>query len=746
MKHYPQQWPLLVILAVVGKPIFVAEAALAQSADAEAASPVQAVPLETGPVEAIPSNKTESAATTVDEWLRQIAQTEIVEITNVQLEEIATGLTLQLETNGELATPETSITGNAIIADIPNAVLRLPEGDDFSASDPAAGIALINITNLPDNQVRLAITGTDAPPALDLSIGATGLTANVTLGDPTAQSPDDDSIQIVVTGEEGSRYVGPNATTGTRTDTPLRDIPQSIQVIPQEVLEDQQATDLDGALRNISGVTLSRSNDPTGQRFILRGFENPSVLRDGFRLSFGATGATGFQELSNVEQIEVLKGPAAILFGVVEPGGVINLVSEQPTSEPFYEFEFRVVNREVIEPRVDISGPLTEDARVSYRLNASSNLYLFRGVPQETFDLQTNLVAEFNTGDIEHTVLAGVDLFRRNGGTFVQGDAFSPIFINVFDPVYGTVPDQDPETLPILFSNETQTDALGVYLQDQVTLADNLKLLLGVRYDTVEQETINNPSFFSPTGSESTQTDDAFSPRFGVVYQPIEEVALFTSYSRSFSPNSGTTVAGDILEPEEGEQFEIGAKAELLGGRFSASLAYFNITLQNVATPDPDFPNFSVATGQQRSQGVELDLAGEILPGWNLIANYAYIDASITDDNSGLEGNRLFNVPEHNFNLWTTYDIQNGPLTGLGFGIGFNYVSDRFGDNANSFELDSYFLTNAAISYRRDNWQAGLNFRNLFDIDYIQSAGNSRTIRIDPGKGLTVIGSVSVEF
>ena len=271
-------------------------------------------------------------------------------------------------------------------------------------------------------------------------------------------------------------------------------------------------------------------------------------------------------------------------------------------------------------------------------------------------------------------------------------------------------------------------------------------LLAGVRYDTAEQEVVNNPSLFIPTASESTQNDDAFSPRFGVVYQPIEAVSLFTSYSRSFSPNSGTMVTGDILEPEEGEQFEVGAKAELLDGRFSVSLAYFDITLQNVATTDPNNPNFSIATGEQRSQGVELDLIGQILPGWNLIANYAYTDARITEDNTGLEGNRLFNVPEHNFNLWATYDIQNGPLEGVGFGLGFNYVSDRYGDNANSFKLGDYFLTNAALSYRRDNWRTALNIRNLFDVNYIQSSDNSRTIRIDPGEGFTMIGSVSVEF
>ena len=177
-----------------------------------------------------------------------------------------------------------------------------------------------------------------------------------------------------------------------------------------------------------------------------------------------------------------------------------------------------------------------------------------------------------------------------------------------------------------------------------------------------------------------------------------------------------------------------------------AGLALYNITKQNVATTDPNNPLFSVAVGEQRSRGVELDIIGEILPGWNVVANYAYTDAEITEDNDGLEGNQLFGVPEHNFNLWTNYEIQQGDLAGLGFGIGVNFVGERFGDNANSFKLDEYFLTNAAISYQRDNWRAGLNFRNLFDVDYIESSENRRTSEVNPVEGCTVVGSVSVEF
>ncbi|MEO1348175.1 MAG: TonB-dependent siderophore receptor [Cyanobacteria bacterium J06635_15] len=809
--------------------------------------------------------------TTVTDWLAQI-EAALVQITGVRLETTEAGLQVILETaDGELTAPTTTVSGNALIAEIPNAVLT---GEAFEQFEPAEGIALVRVTELPGDRVRVAITGTDAAPAVEVNAAATALTLTAVPG--IAQAVEgDEALQIVVTGEEGSRYYEPTATTATRTDTPLRDIPQSIQVIPQAVLEDQGVTNLDDALRNASGVTPSRSNnDGTGLRFIVRGFENASVLRDGFRLTFGASGAISAQDLSNIEQIEVLKGPAAILFGVTEPGGVINLVTEQPLSEPFYEFGFRGGSRGILNPSIDISGPLTEDGRLLYRLNASytnegyyrdfdtnierffvapvvswqisdrtdlsvyleyvneerpadfglvaignevadipldralgepgdfsenetlrtgytfehrfndsltlrnafsyyrvdfdslntsafgflgfneatgdlTRFTIFLGEddpPDETFDLQTNLVAEFNTGDIGHTLLVGVDLFRRNSGTVLRSNIFAPTLLNVFNPVYGNVSDQNPGDFPIAFSDVSRTDALGIYLQDQVAVLDNLNLLLGVRYDTFNQNTTNNPSFFVPTASQSTRSDDAFSPRVGVVYQPIEEVSLFASYSRSFSPNTVTTAAGDILEPESGEQFEIGAKAELLAGQLAVSLAYFDVTLQNVATPDPLFPDSFIATGEQRSQGVELDVIGEIVPGWNLVANYAYTDARITDDNSGLEGNLLFNVPEHNVNLWTTYDIQDGPLEGLGFGLGLNYASERLGDNANSFGLDSYFLTNAAISYQRDNWQIGFNIRNLFDVDYIRSGGNSRTQRIDPGEGFTLIGSFSIEF
>ncbi len=586
-----------------------------------------------------------------------------------------------------------------------------------------------------------------------------------------------------------------------------------------------------------------------------------------------------------MERIEVLKGPASILFGSLEPGGVINLVNEQPLREPRYELGFRAGSRGLLEPNIDITGPLTADGSIRYRLNALyrtedyfrdfdtplerffiapviafdigddtrftleleysddqrpndfglpvigdlvadipfdravtdpgakatsesfrvgyrfehdfnanwqlrnsfffnrfesrinsdfANLLAGAGLIPTAFDeatgdrflyptqingssrnleVQTNVVGEFTTGSIEHTLLAGIDFasFRniRNEirAVFPPDQSFIGR-LNIFDPDYDALPPlpdfDDPEVASSGIS-EGFSDNLGIYVQDQVKILDNLIVLVGLRFESIYQESTSQLLAVAPP-DESERQDSAWTPRLGVVYQPSDNISLYASYSRSFTPNLARTVEGGFLEPEKGEQFEVGAKAELLNDRLSISVALFNLDKENVATADPNNPGFSILSEAQRSRGVELDIIGEILPGWNIVANYAYLDTEITDEGDRNFGNRFFNAPEHVANLWTTYEIQAGSLKGLRIGGGFNYVSQRFGDFANSFEVDGYFLTNATIAYEGENWEAAVNFRNLFNVDYIESTINSRSDRNYPGEGFTVVGSVSVRF
>ena len=801
-----------------------------------------------------------------------IAQTTPVQITAIRLEETEAGLQIILESTDELAAPTVRVSGNALIADIPNAILAIPAGDELLESNPAEEIALLQVAALPGDRVQVVITGIDAPPTTEVTSSSAGLMLSVTPG--TAQAGEvDESLRIVVTGEDENNYIEPNATTATRTDTPLIEVPQSIQVIPEAVLEDQQVIRLNEALRNAPGVVQGNTFGSSGDNFAIRGFEGATVLRNGLQTEFaGANG--GFRETANLEQIEVLRGPASILFGNVEPGGVVNLVTKQPLDTPFGEVTAQVGSYEFFRPTLDVTDALNESGSIRYRLNAAfersdgfrdfetdvervfiapvvtfdiSNRteltveleYLDderpfdRGIPAlgdevadvdldtiigeptdfartvstsvgyrlehrfsnnwqlrnrfgykntdldtlrtefsqalggldpatgnvaraflsnnnqiETFEAQTEIQGEFSTGSINHTLLAGVDLFFADSEINTTTDFATPV--NLFDPQIGLIP--VPELPLNLTTADTNSDLsrVGLLLQNQIELSPQINLLLGGRVDFFEQnsesEAILIPGLLNIPARDVDQSDTVFTPRVGIVYQPIEELAVYSSYSRSFQPNTldSTTIDGDFLDPEEGEQFEVGVKTNLFDGRLSATLSLFDITKTNVAATDPTNGNFVVPIGEQSSRGIELDVTGEILSGWNILGGVSFLDAEIEESPSFPDGATPRNVPDMTASLWSTYEIQSGSLAGLGFGLGLFYVDERPGDDANTFTLDDYLRTDAAVYYARDNFRVGLNVRNLFDIDYFESSIDRRGA--NPGEPFTVVGSIAITF
>lgn len=309
----------------------------------------------------------EHPTTTMDEWLMQIAQASIVQVTEVRLNPTDTGIEVILVTpQGQLPIPSTSVNGRDLTADIPNAVLSLPDGNAFEVVKPAEGIAFVSVTNLLGNRVRVAVTGTESPPTAEVRTEEQRLIFSVLPeGAASEETDEDDPIEIVVTGEREDDYYAPNASTATRTDTPILEIPQAIQVIPQQVLEDQQVTRLEEALQNSSSVIYNSTDTTSDVNFSIRGFDQAPVLQDGFR----QYDYVEIPEVANIERIEVLKGPASILYGEIQPGGVINLVTERPLSDPFYEAEFQAGSFGLIRPQIDITGPLTADKSLLYRLN-----------------------------------------------------------------------------------------------------------------------------------------------------------------------------------------------------------------------------------------------------------------------------------------------------------------------------------------------------------------------------------------
>ncbi|MEM8831544.1 MAG: TonB-dependent receptor, partial [Cyanobacteria bacterium P01_G01_bin.19] len=269
-------------------------------------------------------------------------------------------------------------------------------------------------------------------------------------------------------------------------------------------------------------------------------------------------------------------------------------------------------------------------------------------------------------------------------------------------------------------------------------------LLVGGRYDFAGFEEEFEITFAGELLSSSTDFDtEAFSPRVGFVYQPIEPISLYGSFSRSFVPNSSSTVDGELIEPERGTQFEIGVRGEF--GDLVANLAAYDITKTNITRTDPDNLNFSIPIGEVTSRGVEFDVSGEPISGWNIIASLFFNDAFISEgDEDNPEDDALRNAPGSGASLWTTYEIQQGSLQGLGFGTGLFYAGDREAEIPNDFVLSSYVTVDASLFYNRDNWRAQLNFRNLFDEEFFESSQS--TVGIFRGTPFTVVGAVSVEF
>jgi iron complex outermembrane recepter protein len=783
------------------------------------------------------------------------AETAPLNITGIKLNRGANGIEVVLETAGKLdpVTPQT--IGNLLYFDIPNATISR----SFQAANPAPGVGNVTVTQLNSSYVRVTVFGTNAVPQATVIASQAGANSP-----PTAQTAEPE-LEINVTGSSlRDSYRKPNAASVTGTNTPIIETPFSVQVIPQAIIRDRQSRDVKDAVSNVSGVSYNGDvQSRSGGTFSIRGFSGVATLRDGFRqFGIGEGQTQPVTEIANLERIEVLKGPASILYGAIEPGGLINLVSKKPLSTPFYEVEVQGGSRNLISPRFDVSGPLTVDGKVLYRLNGlyqssnsvrnltqpdqksfiaptiawkvgdktdlsisaeyidsnrpadfglpavgtsvanvprdritsepsdrvtnqslnigygldhqfsdnwklrnafryASNQYDFNVVAlplgfdettntvnrlfatQEAqtkdYTFQTNLTGEFATGDVKHKLLVGADYVRREGRLFSRiGD---PTDLNLFNPVYGVVKPNKAD-LSDPSGTITSGNSFGFFVQDQIDLVKNLKLLAGVRYDTLSQNITNIPG-----SSETSLTASALTPRLGLLYQFNNRLSAYGSYSQSFTPNSGTTAAGAALEPQRGKGYEIGVKSDLLDGKLFATLAYFDISKQNVPLTDPANPLFSIASGEQRSRGIEFDIAGEPAPGLKLIAAYAYTDAQTsTDVDPNLVGKKLFGVPEHAASFWATYELQQGELKGLGFGAGLNFKGDRQGDLENTFRLGSYLTADAALFYKKDDWRFGLNFKNITDAKYVESSFGLATSANNFGDPFTVIASVSVRF
>lgn len=655
---------------------------------------------------------------------------------------------------------------------------------------------------------------------------------------------------IDVYGHRIDGYRASSTTTATKTGTALIDTPQAVSIVTRDQINDQALISMNDVVRYVPGAAYAQG-EGNRDTIVLRGISNTAdFFTDGVR-----DDTQYYRDFYNVERVEVLKGPNAMIFGRGGSGGLINRVTRQAGwdvknqvrleagSDSFYrgtgdynhvvndglavrltglyensesyrngvEFEKfglnptatlrlgdgttfqigyehfedrRVADRGVpaassgtranpskplegythtffgdptrsptdtdvdafsalVEHRFSNSLTLRNRTRIAdydkfYQnvfpgaVNAAAQTVAISGYNnatqrQNVFN-QTDLIYKTRTGSIKHTLLAGLEFGRQETENLRQTAYFAGGVTSINAPLSNTTVD-----VPITWvqsatdaSNKGTAKIAAAYVQDQIELTSQLQLILGVRFDSFKVETLNRR-----TNVTFNTTDDLWSPRAGLVFKPVENLAFYGSYTKTYLPRSGEQLASlsptnAALDPEEFDNYEIGVKWDVLPA-LSLTAAAYQLDRSNVVVPDPASPAVSILVDGQTSKGIEIGAAGQITPQWSIVGAYTHIEAEITKAQSAtvLAGNRLANVAEDSASLWNRYEFT--PKFGAGLGV--VYQGERFAASDNTQVLPGFTRVDAALFYDiNDSLGVQLNVENLFDVDYFASANSNNNI------------------
>jgi catecholate siderophore receptor len=673
-------------------------------------------------------------------------------------------------------------------------------------------------------------------------------------GSALAQSTDAKLPQVTVSGQ-AERADGPvtgyratRSATFTKTDTPLKEVPASVTVVPADLMKDQAMQSLADVFRYVPGATAHQGEGNRDQ-VVLRGISTTADFYvDGIR-----DDAQIFRDLYNLERVEVLKGPGGMVFGRGGAGGVVNRVIKRPTFGRIAEAELTVGSNSQLRAAVDVSNKINDTAAWrlnsmaenadSFRNGADMKRYAInptltlvpgaattitlgyehlhddrtadRGVPSRngrpydadraTFygnadqsrarstvdgvsavlehDLgggvqlknsfrathydkfyqnvypdnagvgvngtgnlnlaaynnanqrtnifnQTDLTTKISAGGFEHTLLAGIELGHQDSSSKRNTGFFGPLASDNLISVPASAPFAvatrfQPRTTDA--DNHVKSDVAAVYLQDQVALSKEWKVLAGLRYDRFKVDFDDQRTLVTPT--DLSRTDTGFSPRLGLIWSPNSASTYYASYSYAMLPSGEQlSLAPNTadLAPEKAKNFEIGARWDLLP-KLSLSAAVFRLDRDDVRSPDPVNTGFFVKTGQQRTEGVELGLQGNITRDWEVFAGYAKLDGRITKTtSSATAGNKIQLVPDHTLSLWNKLALSGGWSAGLGV----VYQSESYAAFDNKVLLPAFTRADGALYYAFADGKTrlALNVENLFDKKYYPTADGNNNI------------------
>ncbi len=366
-----------------------------------------------------------------------------------------------------------------------------------------------------------------------------------------------------------------------------------------------------------------------------------------------------------------------------------------------------------------------------------------------------NGIFDFETYGVKHKVLLGGEYYTNNLDYHVSNGKIDTI--NIFD---NKRPNIISDARLNQFRNEApaydismETTTKAIYSQDQMTFWGKFHIMGGFRYDWVERDQNFNywddPKTTTINEAIDARSDDYVSPRVALLYEATDWLSVFGSFSESFGPAFDYDNGGPkLLALFPATQFEGGVKAQAFDGKLTANLAYFDVERTQYFNNN-GFPLTASFPFKGHSNGVELDVQGQVYEGLSLIGTYAFTNTEILDDkeNPANVGNRLPYVPEHQGSLWLKYDFNYGPLKGFSLGGGVYAAGRRFGDTDNSYFDKSYARLDLMAGYKRKlgdmTISTQLNINNVNDAEYFNLRRRRNNLPAEP---LTVMGSIKLEY
>ncbi|MDN3651622.1 TonB-dependent siderophore receptor [Thalassotalea ponticola] len=691
--------------------------------------------------------------------------------------------------------------------------------------------------------------------AITSALFSTGAVATTTVADVE---------RITVEGQ----YLSVNQSNSIKTPTPVIDVPQSLTIISAEQIAERGITQISQIVDYTPGLNTSQGE---GHRdsVVFRGVRSTAD----FFIDGNRDDVQYYRSLYNIEQVEILRGPNALLFGRGGTGGILNRVTKKAQlgeSETGYQasvtsfggynaqldsniaisnnaalringmyeqlenhrdffdgeriglnptlhFEFndhtnidlsyeyvnhhRFIDRGIAtddngKPIEDLKDVVFADRDNNYhdveahvfraslehnlsaglKLNVSgqygdfdklySNFYAsdydqqtnivtldgyIDGTQRDSLTLSTNLVGEFDTVGIEHTIIFGGEYIATHSDQYRFNPVFSstgsdkedfiasrPIALQNFvgTNAYG-------EQVSVEFSDlnddtRVDLDVLSFYLQDELALSEHLNLVLGARFDRFDIEVFNA----DPNVLETRKrVDEQVSPRAGLIYKPADNVSFYVSYSESFLPRSGeqyTDINGndDKLEPDTYSNQELGFKWDV-HPQLSITAAVFENSQSSPQTADNDPATLDVIDSE--ISGAELQMSGLLTDQWYVSASYSYLDGEIVDRN-GSTGRTPRELPENTASIYTHYEFSDV----FGAGIGATYQGESYIDNGNAAKLPSYTRIDASAYYKfSDHMRIQVNVENLTDTSYFPNAHSIHQVTVGAplNAKLSLIGS-----